>query len=46
MKIKNTVEFALKPENLQDITCAEEVLRRCRDIVIGGKRYCSESLAK
>jgi IS5 family transposase len=40
------VRFVLKPGNLHDVTCAEEVLHGCRGIVIGDKGYCSEPLAK
>jgi IS5 family transposase len=40
------IGFTLKPGNLHDVTCAEELLRGRRGIVIGDKGYCSEPLAR
>jgi hypothetical protein len=40
------VGFMLKPGNWHNVTCAEGLLYRRGDIVIGDKGYCSESLAK
>jgi IS5 family transposase len=40
------IGFTLKPGNLHDVTCAEELLHGHRGIVIGDKGYCSEPLAK
>jgi IS5 family transposase len=42
-KIRN---FILKPGNLHDVSCAEEVLKNFRGTVMGDKGYCSEPLAK
>jgi IS5 family transposase len=37
--------FILKPGSMHDVSCAEEVLKNFRGIVIGDKGYCSEPLA-
>jgi IS5 family transposase len=41
-KIRN---FVLKPGNLHDVSCAEEVLKNFQGTVIGDKGYCSAPLA-
>jgi hypothetical protein len=40
------IGFTLKLGNLHDVTCAEELLRGRRGIVIGDKEYCPEPPAK
>jgi hypothetical protein len=43
---RKIIGFTLKPGNLHDVTCAEELLHGRRGIVIWDKGYCSERLAK
>jgi hypothetical protein len=38
------VKFSLKPGNLHDVSCGEEVLAGCTGTVIGDSRHVSTSL--